>query len=225
MTVIADLRRVAVMPRDEGEMRRRGLIGCYEARLESGKRVKVFMRRDGTFTRSTHREPSRNPTAARPTAKDWRTRETRRSWLSSKIATLREEGYPGRQAIAVAYTELRDAMGKAGRRVPADLTESRSAPKKDVRLERAIELYTAFREEHPEYLQDVPLPADTVGVVMGRCLAVRYETTINGKTEKYEHEFSGSAAPLLVSGAEGKQLYLLGGWYRVGPRGIVDKRG
>ena len=220
MTVIADFRRVAVMPRDEAEMRRRGLIGCFEARLASGKTLKVFMRRDGTFVRSAaHGAPKRNPTAARPTAKDWRTKETRRGWVSSKIATLREEGYPERQAIAVAYSELRNAMKKSGRRVPADLTELRSTapktkrnPKKDAQLERAIKLYTAFREEHPEYLQDVPFPADTVGVVMGRCFALRYETTIGGVTEKYEHEFSGSAAPLLVSGAEGKQLYLLGGW-------------
>lgn len=63
-----------------------------------------------------------------------------------------------------------------------------------------------------------------VGIDIGPCLAVAYETIRDGKREKYMHEFRPGARPLLAASFDGRSLFLLGGAYRFTDRGIVDGR-
>lgn len=87
---------------------------------------------------------------------------------------------------------------------------------------RARALYEDFREEEAEYLDTVPLPVYDVGLVIGQCLGVLYETSHDGERVRYIHKFKAKSRPLLVSSDDGKQLYLLGGAYTFTERGIVD---
>jgi hypothetical protein len=161
-------------------------------------------------------------------------KQTRHAWIGKKIEQLRKERYPEEQSIAIAYSELRKAMKGAGRKVPTDLHRKRKIPAgvkrnprstKQERLQHAIKLYSGFREERPDRVGEHELPADDTGVVMGDCIGIVYQTTIDGKREKFMHQFTARAAPMLAASWDGQHLYLLGGRYRVGPRGIVDQRG
>lgn len=163
------------------------------------------------------------------------TAPVRRSWLSRKIAQLRDEGYPERQAVAIAYHEATAVYLRRRRAIPADLVQQyrdekarvnprRKTARKRKRAAKAVTLYRGFRESEPRDQERWDLPADTVGVKMGLCVGIIYATTIRGKKEKFIHEFRRDAAPVLAVGEDGTQLYLLGGKYRVTERGIVDHR-
>lgn len=168
------------------------------------------------------------------------TAPVRRSWLSRKIAQLRDEGYPERQAVAIAYHEATAVYLRRRRAIPADLvqqyrdakarvnprrkTATRKTTRKRKPAAKAVRLYRGFREAAPRGQERWDLPADTVGVKMGLCVGIIYATTIRGKKEKFIHEFRRDAAPVLAVGEDGTQLYLLGGKYRVTERGIVDHR-
>ncbi len=166
------------------------------------------------------------------------TAPARREWLSRKIAQLRDEGYPGRQAVAIAYHEATAVYLRRRRTIPADLVrqyreeKARINPRKKARKKaaqkrttgKAERLYAGFRESAPRGAERWDLPADQVGVKMGLCVGVIYTTTIHGGNEKFIHTFRRDAAPVLAVGEDGTQLYLLGGKYRVTERGIVDHR-
>ena len=236
MSVVNELRAIRKTAAVRAEMERRGHLGYYEATVD-GAPVKVFQRSNGEFIeakipRKREKVVRRNPRATRkPTVASMKSRKARRTWISSKIRTLREEKYPEGQAIAVAYAEMRRALEQAGRRVPADIRSPASAagrtrknPRKD-HLTYAIDLYTGFREEKPEFTEAWVLPEHDAGAVMGHCFGLMYETTIDGRQQRFMHQFEADAAPMLVASWDGEQLYLLGGAYKVGPRGIEDKRG
>lgn len=67
------------------------------------------------------------------------------------------------------------------------------------------------------------IPLSGVGMVIGELDAVCYTTVRDGETESYKHEFRKKSRPMLVSSADGKNLYIVGGSYHFGARGIVDK--
>ncbi len=163
------------------------------------------------------------------------TAQVRRSWLSRKIAQLRDEGYPEMQAVAIAYHEATAVYLRRRRPIPADLVRQyreakaarvnpRNKPATRKPAAKAVRLYRGFREAAPRGVERWTLPADQVGVKMGLCVGIIYATTVGGKREKFIHEFRRDAAPVLAVGEAGAQLYLLGGKYRVTERGIIDKR-
>lgn len=59
---------------------------------------------------------------------------------------------------------------------------------------------------------------------MGRLDGVLYTTVRDGKTEKYIHEFSEKAAPILAASADGDELRIVGGQFEVTERGIEDHK-
>lgn len=91
------------------------------------------------------------------------------------------------------------------------------------KVRQAAALYQAFTGHKATTGKQVRLPAASVGLAIGPLLAVAYETTRDGKREKYMHEFRRGARPLLASSHDGLSLYLLGGAYRFTDRGIVDR--
>ena len=64
---------------------------------------------------------------------------------------------------------------------------------------------------------------DDVVFAFGDLWGIGYTALRDGKVEKYLHEFRQKSAPILAAGPGGDQLYIIGGNYKFGPRGIVDK--
>lgn len=64
---------------------------------------------------------------------------------------------------------------------------------------------------------------------IGYVRIIGYDTTLDGKTELYQHEFAGGSAPLLCVDPASGQLHLVGGRYRFSAKGewqgIIDLDG
>jgi len=61
-------------------------------------------------------------------------------------------------------------------------------------------------------------------VVIGECTGILYDTVRDGELEKYIHQFKRkNSRPLFCVTPDGNQIVLLGGAYKFGERGIVDK--
>lgn len=87
---------------------------------------------------------------------------------------------------------------------------------------RAEKLFRQFREESPSRTKRVPFRVPKAVAVIGDAEFIGYVTTHNGKAHLYIHEFAPGSRPRLAAGARRNQLFLVGGRYRVGARGIVD---
>jgi hypothetical protein len=51
---------------------------------------------------------------------------------------------------------------------------------------------------------------------------VIYRTSHGGRVQKYVHHFARHAQPALLASADGRQLLIEGGHFRVNAHGIVD---
>lgn len=164
--------------------------------------------------------------------------------LHANIAQLQRDGYGVKQAYAIAVTKARSAYLK---RFPHGLppyhlmtpeerahrAKMKYGPKPnpakrgavDARIRAASKLYKEFSGHEAESAEMIDVPdLPEVGLAIGKCLGLLYETVRDGEREQYIHRFKKSARPLLVSSFDGRQLYLLGGAYRFTERGIVDDK-
>lgn len=91
-------------------------------------------------------------------------------------------------------------------------------------VEKARLLYEKFtgHDAVDEVVIDKPVMPDVMCVI-GDIDGIMYTTVRDGKTEKYLHKFKKSARPLFCVSPDGLSLYLIGGSYQFGERGIVDK--
>jgi hypothetical protein len=105
-------------------------------------------------------------------------------------------------------------MAKAARHI--------SAREKAKRKKMAIELFRAFREEDPDYLEEVGFSVPDVAMVIGTLDTVEYTTRRGGRVEMYRHEFDEKSKPLLVASFDGKQIIIIGGRYDFTEVGIKD---
>lgn len=110
------------------------------------------------------------------------------------------------------------ASGPGGRQL-----KSNPSPRADV--QRAARRYTSFSghmdvEVIPVSVARMPKAALAIGPVN----EIHYSTVRDGVAENYKHRFARNSRPLLASSPDGKRLYLLGGAYNFGARGIVDKK-
>lgn len=100
---------------------------------------------------------------------------------------------------------------------PAPLAES-------PRVQAAARRFKSFTGHDADIGEKVTFPDNPgVGLAIGPCLGVMYETIRDGRREKYIHRFRSKSRPLLATSHDGSSLYLLGGAYRFTARGIVDK--
>lgn len=88
-------------------------------------------------------------------------------------------------------------------------------------LRRAVKLFVSFRGEDPQHIDTVEIPDYDAAMVIGYLDGVLYHTIREGEHERYIHHFNAKARPLLCSSHDGKQLFILGGEYKFGERGIV----
>lgn len=90
------------------------------------------------------------------------------------------------------------------------------------RKSMAIELFRAFREEEPEFVDSVNYRLPDVCMVVGTLDTVEYTTRRGGRVEHYRHEFDEKSKPLLVASFDGKQCLIIGGRYDFTEVGIKD---
>lgn len=93
-------------------------------------------------------------------------------------------------------------------------------------MEKAADFYRDFHwGDEPEGFVTAEFPKPPrVATKLGTLHAVTYETTKDGETALWEHEFGeeGGDKPDLVVDPDNQQLHIVGGDYTVEPRGIVD---
>lgn len=91
------------------------------------------------------------------------------------------------------------------------------------RLDKAADKFEAFTGHEAREVYETRLDDHEVsGYRLGSMIGAAYEATRDGKTEQYFHKFSKKARPDLVARDDGKQLYVVGGDYKVTDRGIED---
>lgn len=92
-------------------------------------------------------------------------------------------------------------------------------------IKRAERIRAAFQGEAPDSAREVRKPAPLVLVMLGRAVAIEYESDkLNGGGDgtkaTYRHEFA--AGDVLATDQDGRTLYVIGPRLRVNSRGIVD---
>lgn len=91
-------------------------------------------------------------------------------------------------------------------------------------LQSAMRRYSEFTGMEPRVL-DVVETDDDGGVyyVLGKLLAVEYETVKDGRRLNFRHPFKPQSRPALAVSSDGKSLRILGGGFHVTGHGIVDR--
>jgi hypothetical protein len=126
-----------------------------------------------------------------------------------------------RAAARAAYREkrgpIRPRRSREARRNPSATPSTRE------QLRAAISRFTGFRAQPPGRVDRGRIAAPgKVVFALGRVLMIGYSTVRAGRRFDYAHEFKSKARPLLVASSDGRNLFLLGGAYRVSNDGIVD---
>lgn len=86
----------------------------------------------------------------------------------------------------------------------------------------AIALYRGFREVDPKRAIKLDIDIPKALAIMGPIEFIGYRTTHGRRAVLYTHEFSPGSRPFLCAGPRDRQLYIVGGNFRVTDRGIVD---
>jgi len=93
----------------------------------------------------------------------------------------------------------------------------------DRQVKDAVERYAGFRGAKPESVSKVRMrDQPRVLLTVGECLGILYRTDRDGVVDNYIHRFKKHARPTLCCTSDGRQLYMLGGAYKMTERGIVD---
>jgi hypothetical protein len=89
-------------------------------------------------------------------------------------------------------------------------------------MAEAIERYEKFTGHNADFYDHLDVEWPDVGLKVGMCDGILYETARDGKVEHYVHKFKKGARPVLAAGHDGKSLALIGGKFTFTERGIVD---
>jgi len=87
---------------------------------------------------------------------------------------------------------------------------------------KAVSLYRDFTGENPRHLEDWDVIVPSHAMEVGKVTGIMYKARVDGKVQEFLHEFTGRSRPILAASADGRQLLLLGGDYKMTERGIVD---
>jgi hypothetical protein len=127
-------------------------------------------------------------------------------------------GRRDRAAFDRYYGHAMPAPKKAPRKMKENPIQDRQT-----RVNAAMKLYSDFTGERAKIVGTYMVQkVHDVGVAIGPCCGIAYETVRDGERLSYFHEFAKKDRPLLVSSFDGKQLYMLGGAYDFTENGIVD---
>ena len=89
-------------------------------------------------------------------------------------------------------------------------------------MRKGAALFEAFTGEPVSVRRRIQYPQPKVAVGFGKVVAIAYKTRRDGEVEVYEHEFKPKCAPALGVSADGRQLIMAGGSYRVTETVIND---
>lgn len=89
-------------------------------------------------------------------------------------------------------------------------------------VKKAVQLFLKFREEDPEFIEEIIHETPGVAMLVGKLDAVEYTTRRAGNVELYRHEFDLDSRPMLAASFDGAQLLVLGGRYNFTEDGITD---
>ena len=133
---------------------------------------------------------------------------------------LRARGVPLHVAVLpyMPAAEIKRAL-RAALRARNPVSASRRTA-----LSKAATLYRDFTGMEPTHVQRVHVKPVKVGVKIGSLDALAYTTRREGKTERYAHEFSKQARPLLGVSDDGRSIVTAGGRFRFTDRGFVDRK-
>lgn len=113
----------------------------------------------------------------------------------------------------------------SGRVPPSSRARGKLARRGDRSIDekRAASLFTRFTGHDAECVAVYIDPLPKAVAVIGQLDGVLYTTIRDGAVEKYVHTFAQRSKPLLCVSPDGTRLFVVGGRYRFGSRGIVDK--
>jgi hypothetical protein len=95
-------------------------------------------------------------------------------------------------------------------------------PSSRSRVARAADLFERFTGHEASQGSRVKVYVPDVAMVIGTLDGVLYTAIRDGQRERYIHEFAKRDAPILAASADGRQLMIVGGNYRMTELGIVD---
>lgn len=102
-------------------------------------------------------------------------------------------------------------------------SRGRRAPRGGDDIERAADLFERFTGHDATRANRLVLPPTPRALMLlGDLDGVLYTCVRDGEVERYIHEFRKRDRPQLAVAPGGRQLYIVGGAYRVTSLGIVD---
>lgn len=90
------------------------------------------------------------------------------------------------------------------------------------KLKQAKKLYEDFTGHEADDIEIIDIKDYDTIVGVGYVDAISYQTTRDGKVEKYIHTFKKKARPLLAVSHDGKAAFMLGGAFTFTELGFVD---
>lgn len=120
-----------------------------------------------------------------------------------------------KKLMMVEVIDIKKPVGAGFKKNPVPASKLRA-------MKEAVELYEDFTGHKAEHYDEIPVDWMEIGVKVGKCDGVMYETVRDGKTEHYIHKFKKTARPVLAASYDGKQLALIGNKFTFTERGIVD---
>ena len=125
--------------------------------------------------------------------------------------------YPATESTKKILAEL-----KSGQSVVTKPFKNPIRGSKKRRVKKAKALYEDFTGHKANSFEVVTLPQHDTGLKVGNVLGIMYDTTRDGKRERYIHEFKKASQPSLAISHDGQQIYLIGGSYLFKDSGIND---
>lgn len=98
----------------------------------------------------------------------------------------------------------------------------RVPPSSRSRVARAADLFERFTGHGATRGERVRIVVPDVALVVGTLDGLLYTAVRDGIEERYIHEFAKRDRPILAASADGRQLMIVGGGYRMTELGIVD---
>jgi hypothetical protein len=90
-------------------------------------------------------------------------------------------------------------------------------------LRKSASLFAKFTGDGDIKAMKLRIPDMPEAVMeIGQCDEIGYTAVRDGQVERYRHTFKKNCRPLLCASPDGKQLFLIGGSFTFGERGIVD---
>lgn len=90
-------------------------------------------------------------------------------------------------------------------------------------IQDGTELFEEFAGRKPRRADELDHETPEVVIQVGSVVGIQYETTRDGETAEYYHEFRRKSRPILCVGTDGQNLLIVGGRYEFTDHGIEDR--